>query len=112
MEMDRVNIITKVSMMASHMAIPREVHLEAVLYVFAFIRHKYKSRVAFEPIYTTFNTSDFKECKFKDFYGKLEEAIPPNSPKVRGKKVDLRGYVDSDHTGERKTQMYHSRFSY
>ena len=34
------DIITKVSMMASHMAITREGHLEAVLHVYAFLRQK------------------------------------------------------------------------
>ena len=30
---------------------PREVHLEAVLHVFAFLRQKYNSRMAFDPTY-------------------------------------------------------------
>ena len=33
-EISRVDILTEVSTMASHMAIPREGHLEAVLHVF------------------------------------------------------------------------------
>ena len=49
LEIGRVYIITKLSMMASHMAMPREVHLEVVLHVFAFIRQKYNSRMAFDP---------------------------------------------------------------
>ena len=37
-EIVRVDIIAEVSMMVSHMAMPREGHLEAVLHVFAFLR--------------------------------------------------------------------------
>ena len=69
MEIGRVDIITKRSMMASHMAMPREGNLEAVLHVFAFIRQNYDSRMAFDPTHPSINKNDFKECKWKDFSG-------------------------------------------
>ena len=96
-EIGRVDIITEVSMMAAHMAMPREGHLEVVLHVFELLRQKYNSRMAFDPIYSIINMNEFKEWKWKDFYGDLKEAIPPNAPEERGKEVDLRGYDDSDH---------------
>ena len=49
MEIGRADIITKVSMMASQMAMPGEENLELVLHVFAFLRQKYNSRVYFDP---------------------------------------------------------------
>ena len=67
-------------MMASQMAIPREGHLEVVLHVFEFLRQKYNSRTVFDPTYPAINMCDFKECKWKDFYGEVKDAIPPNSP--------------------------------
>ena len=48
-EIVRVDIITKVSMLASQVAIPREGHLEVVLHVFEFIRQNYNSRMNFDP---------------------------------------------------------------
>ena len=42
-------------MMVSQMAMPREVHLYAVLHVFSFLRQKYNSRMAFDPTYTAIN---------------------------------------------------------
>ena len=59
-------------MMASQTAMPREGHLEAVLHVFAFLCHKYNSRMSFEPTYHNINMSDFNEWKWKGFYGKLK----------------------------------------
>ena len=109
-EIGRVEIITKVSMMAIHMAIPREGHLEAVLNVFAFLCQKYNSVMAFEPTYHVINMNGFKECNCKDLYWYLKEAIPPNSPEERGKEVDLRGYVESDHAGEKNTRRSWSGF--
>ena len=90
-EIGRYDIIDEVSMMASQMAMPREGQLEAVLHVFAFICQKYNSRMAFDPTYPDINMSNFKEYKWKDLYGKLKEAIPPNTPEEKGKEVDLHG---------------------
>ena len=67
-------------MMASQMAMPREVHLEAVLHVFVFLCQKYNSSMVFEPTYPAIDINDFKEFKWKVFYGVLKESVPPNSP--------------------------------
>jgi hypothetical protein len=45
----------------------------------------------------------FKPNNWKSFYGNVEESIPSNAPEPRGKDVDLRLYVDSDHAGEKHT---------
>jgi hypothetical protein len=42
-----------------------------------------------------------------EFYGNMEEAIPPNMPPTLGKDVDLCMMVDSDHAGDKRTR--HSR---
>ena len=65
----RVNITNEVSMISSHMAMPSEVHLEAVLHVFAFLCQNYNSTMAFESNSATINKSYSKDCKWKDFYG-------------------------------------------
>ena len=109
-EIGRLDIITEVSMMASHMAMPREGQLESVLHVFAFLRQRYNSRMAFDPTYPIINMNDFKKCKWKDFYWDLKEATPPNSPEERGKEVDICGYVDINHEEENKTRSSRSGF--
>ena len=52
----------------------------------------------------------FKECDWKTFYGDATEAIPPNAPEARGKEVDLRLYVYSDHAGEHVTRRSRTGF--
>ena len=56
-------------MMASQMAMTREGHLEAVLHVFAFLRQRYNSRMAFDPTYPVINMNDFKSVSGKIFMG-------------------------------------------
>ena len=97
-------------MITSHMEMPREGNLEAVLHAFAFLHQKHNSSIVFDPTYPIINMNDFKECKWKDFYGYLNEAISPNALEEKGKKSDLRGYVDSDHAREKKTRRSFSLF--
>ena len=89
-------------MMESHMAMPRERHLEAVLHVFAFLHHNYNTMMEFYTTYRATNMSGFKECKLKYLYGELDQSISPNASEGKGKEVDVHGYVDSDNTGENK----------
>ena len=44
-EIGRVDILTEVSMLSSHLALPREGHLEAIYHVFAYLEMKHNSRL-------------------------------------------------------------------
>jgi len=44
---------------------------------------------------------------WKDFYGDMKEAVPPNMPKPQGNKVKMTTFVDSDHAGNLAT--HHSQ---
>ena len=103
-EMGRIDIITEVSLLASHLTLPREGHLDAVLHVYAYLRKKHNARIVFDPSYPPIDMTAFKECNWKEFYGDVVEATPPNAPEARGKEVDLRVFVDSDHAGEHATR--------
>eukprot|EP00804_Cyclotella_cryptica_P019398 CCRYP_006588-RA/>CCRYP_006588-RA protein AED:0.13 eAED:0.13 QI:0/0/0/1/0.75/0.6/5/0/864 len=109
-ELGRIDMMTEVSMLASHLAMPREGHLEAIFHIYAYLKQKYNSRLAFDPTYPSIDMSDFKECDWKQFYGDVKEAIPPNAPEPRGKDVDLRMFVDSDHAGDKLTRRSRTGF--
>jgi hypothetical protein len=103
-ELGRVDIISETSMLASQTAMPREGHLDAMFRMFAYLKTKHNSKMVFDPTYPHVDMSDFKICDWKNFYGDVEEAIPTDAPESRGKEVDLRLYVDSDHAGEKLTR--------
>ena len=88
-ELGRVDIITEVSTLLSHLALPCEGHLEALLHLFAYLNKKHNVNIIFNPLYPTIDMTVFKECNWKHFYGDVHEAIPPNAPPPRGKDVDL-----------------------
>jgi hypothetical protein len=86
--------------MASQMASPQEGHLDALMHIIGFLRINHNSRMAYDSSYPTIDMNVFKPNDWKSFYGNVEESIPNNAPEPRGKDVDLRLYVDSDHAGE------------
>jgi hypothetical protein len=50
-ELGRVDITTKVSMLSSHLALPREAHLVGAFHVFAYLEKKHNARMVFDPTY-------------------------------------------------------------
>ena len=99
-ELGRVDIITEVSMLASQLASPRDGHLEAVCRIFAYLSNKHNSRMVFDPTYADIDMKSFKDCDWREFYGDVKEPLPPNMPEPRGKEVEIRLCVDSDHAGD------------
>ena len=68
--------------------------------MFAYLEKKHNARIVFDPTYPEIDMSVFKECDWKEFYGNIKEAIPPNAPESRGKDIDLRLFCNSDHAGD------------
>jgi hypothetical protein len=97
-------------MLASCVAAPRKGHLDTVFHLFVYLEMKHNSRLVFDPTYPDIDMREFKECDWKEFYGDVKEAIPPNAPEPRGKVVDIRLYVDSDHAGDKITRRSRSGY--
>ena len=103
-ELGRVDIITEVSELSTYLAQPRDGHLDAVFHIFNYLEKRHNSRIVFDPTYPIIDMSSFKDCDWKQYYGNAKEAIPPNAPEARGKEVDLRLFVDSDHANDQRTR--------
>ena len=104
-ETGRLDITTEVSMLAAHMAAPREGHLKAALQVFAYLKKKHNARLIYDPTYPKIDVNEFKDGEnWTTFYGDVQEAIPANAPKPRGKSVVLRLFVDADHAANMETR--------
>ncbi len=110
MELGRIDIATKVSMLSSYLACPREGHLENALHVMGYLQLKHNSRLIFDLTYPDIDQTAFPSFEWTEFYGDVEEAIPPDMPTPLGKDIDLCMMVDSDHVGETRTRRSHTGF--
>ena len=48
-KLERINMITKVSLLSSHVALPIEGHLDAAVNVIAHVGQRYNSRLVYDP---------------------------------------------------------------
>ena len=91
--------------MSSNLAYPRKGHFECALHMMGYLKWKHNSRLFFDPTYPDIDFDTFNDrADWKMFYGNVTEAIPPNAPDPRGKSVDLRMWLDSDHAGDKMTR--------
>jgi len=109
-ELGRIDIATEISLLSSHLAYPREGHLEVALHVMGYLGRKHNSRLIFDPTYPKIDRDLFPKYDWTEFYGNVEEAIPPDMPEPLGKDVDVRMMCDSDHAGEQRTRRSRTGF--
>jgi hypothetical protein len=109
-ELGRIDINGEVSMLSSHVAMPREGHMEALFHMYAYLKIKHNSRMAFDPTYPDIDLDNFPDHDWTEFYGDVQEPMPPMMPEPRGKEVDLRIFVDSDHAGDAKLRRSRTSF--
>jgi hypothetical protein len=110
MELGRIGIITEVSMLSTYLFSPREGHLEAVFHVCAYMGLHHNARVVFDPTYPSIVMGTFIKTDWKSMYGEVKEMIPSDAPVSRGKEVDMRLFVDSNHAGEQFTRPSRTGF--
>jgi hypothetical protein len=109
-ELGQIDIISGASELASNLALPQQGHLETIFHIFNFLEKRHNVRIALDTTYPEIDMEAFKECDWRAFYGNVKEALPPNAPTPRGKDVDLRLFVDSDHAGDKRTRRSRTDF--
>ena len=109
-ELGRIDIITEVSMLASQLALPQEVHLEAVFQILGYLKSHHNAWMLLDPTYPTPYMSIFQKHYWCDFYGDVKEAIPTIAPDPRGKEVYLIIFVDSYHAEDKLTRWSRTRY--
>jgi hypothetical protein len=70
----------------------------------------HNARVVFDPTYPSVDTGTFIKTDWKSMYVDVKEMIPSDAPVSRGKEVDMRLFVDSDHAGEQYTRRSRTGF--
>jgi hypothetical protein len=104
-ELGRVDKCLEVSMMSSHLALPREGHMEQVLHIFAHLKKYHNTEVVFDPSDPVIDEAQFEA---KDWDG--VEELPPNMPELRGQGFVIRAKVNADHASDSATKRSRTGF--
>ena len=100
-KLGRVDICLEVSLMSSHLALPREGRLDKLFHIFAFLKWKQRARMVFDPTYPSIDNDDFPRHDREKHYGEIKEVIPKNAPSPRGRGFDMIRSVDADLAGDK-----------
>lgn len=103
-ELGRIDIAMEVSMLSSHLAMPRMGHLQQVYHMFGYLKVKTKRTLVFDPAHPDIDENRFLQCDWHDFYRGAKESIPGDAPEPRGNMVTTHCFVDADHAGNRLTR--------
>jgi hypothetical protein len=107
-EIGRIDILTEVSMLSSHNAMPREGHLDAVLDIFAYLKQHPQAAILFDESEPNIDERRFKKVDWSDIYGPVQEELPPGMPIPLGNPVSIHCFVDADHAGNLATRRSHT----
>ena len=112
-ELGRVDICLEVSMLSSHMALPREGHLEEVFHIFAYLSKYHNAEMVFDPSdpdidLTKYEKKDWASSEFGHVEGR--EELSKNMPEPRGLGFTLRAKVDADHATDTITRRSRTGF--
>ena len=76
----RIDILLKVSLISSHLALPRIGHLKAVYRIFGYLKQVPKRRFYFDPKKPIISEDRFQIFDWQDFYKDAREPIPLYMP--------------------------------
>ena len=111
-ELGRVDICLEVSMMSSHLALPREGHLQQLYHIFAYLKKHHNAEMVFDPSDPVVDESMFsrRDWTTSEFGLSLTEDLPDNMPEPRGFGFTMRAFVDADHAGDSVTRRSRTGF--
>jgi len=104
-ELGRIDIMTEVSMLSAHNALPREGHLEAVYHIFSYLKGHENSRLVFDLAYPDVDDRRFGNPDWSDFYPDVTDELPPGMPEPKDMPVEISCFIDADHAGNLATRQ-------
>ena len=67
-ELGRIGIVTKISLLSSHLAYPNEGHLEAALHMIGYLKQKHNYLLIFDLTYPNIDISSFPTHDWTELY--------------------------------------------
>ena len=111
-EIDRVNICIEISIISSHLVLPREKYLKQVLYIFVYLSKYYNTEIVFDTSDPEINKSDFEKQDWtsSEFGNKPKKVFSENIPEPRDIGFIMSAKIDTDHAGDTITRRSRTGF--
>lgn len=111
-EIGRVDVLLETSLLSQYQAAPREGHLGQAIHIFAYLKHRPKFTLYFDPTIPNIDYGQFTTRRedFAEHYRDAEEPLPHNMPKARGRSLTITAFVDASHAANKKTRRSHTGY--
>ena len=112
-ELGRIDICLEVSLMASHIALPRDRHMRALFRIFGYLKIHHNAELVYDPSDVIFDESKFARQDWASTeFGHVDgvEERPSNAPEPRGFGFTIRAKVDADHATDTTTRRSRTGF--
>lgn len=103
-EIGRVDILLKVSLLSSHLALPRKGHLQQVYHIFGYLKSSPHQRLFLDPTNPMISETRFQAFDWTDFYCDASEEISIDMPEPWGSEVSIHCFVDANHASDKVTR--------
>jgi hypothetical protein len=107
-ELGRLDLYIYVALLSSYLCQPRQGHLEAIYYLFGYLKAHDHSTMVFDANYINWKEEDFPKQDWVDFYHGVQEDVPTNAPEPRGNPVQINAFIDASHARNKVTRRSHS----
>jgi hypothetical protein len=107
-ELGHLDLYIYVALLSSYLCQPCQGHLEAVYYIYGFLKAHDRSTLVFDSNYINWKEEDFPVHNWTDFYPDVIEEQPGNAPKPRGLPVQINMFVDASHARNKVTHRSHT----
>jgi len=103
-ELGRIDICHAVGVMSRYNALPRQGHLDAVIRIFAYLKHHKNSKLVFDTCQRDFPESSFIQHDWTEMYPDATEDIPERYPVPLGNSAQINVFVDAAHADDLMTR--------
>jgi hypothetical protein len=107
-ELGRLDIHIQVAMLSSYLVQPRQGHMEAIYYLYGYLKSHDRSTMVFDTEYINWNEDDFPQYDWSEFYRDAREDHPNNAPLPRGMPVQINTFIDAGHARNKITRRSHT----
>ena len=111
-ELGRIDYSYELSLLSSHLAMPREGHMEAVYGIFGYLaQEKSNTTLVFDALVPKVSMDSFPDAEWtKSIYGEGEEELPRKRLEPLGLPMRMVCFVDASHSGDLATRRSHTGF--
>ena len=111
-EIERVDMCLDVSMMSSHLSLPRQGHLSQVFRTFSYLKNVHSTGIVFDPSDHVIDHTiyDRNDRVFSEIGHVIGKETTPSMHEPRGMVFVIHAKVDIDHAGDIVTGRYRIGF--